>query len=167
MEECYQFFTLNISDPNNEVAGPWTAHTFVVLDSRTAEDGKTCFLCSDVPDYHERHRVVLKSVRSVFKEVLIEGMCYETFVRRPSESGAGALGAGDVMTGDENYMGLSVMPPLAYASMAGRRAAISYGIDNSSIEEGRRFWERYFEENEREDRVTGKVQDAEDEMEQT
>ena len=123
-----------------------------MLDSRTASDGRTCYLCSDVPDYLERRRIVLKSVRSTFDQVLVEGMCYETFVRRPSESGAGALGAGDVMTGKEEFMGLSFMPPLAFMSDEERRANVSNFITNDSIKEGRRFWDRYVEENERQDR---------------
>ena len=106
VDEVYHFFQTSISSPNNEVFGPWTAHTFVVLDQRTANDKSTCFLCSDVPDYLERDRVILKSVRSVFDQSLLEGMCYETFVRRPSESGAGALGAGATMTGKEDFLGL-------------------------------------------------------------
>lgn len=101
--------------------------------------------------------MVLKSVRSVFKAVLIEGMCYETFVRRPSESGGGVLGAGEVMTGDEEFMGVSFAMPLAFKRMEERRADVSYGVENSTIAEGKRFWERYFEENEREDREKGRV----------
>lgn len=151
VDDCYQFFLLNISATGNEVSGPWTAHTFVVLDAQTAEDGRTCHLCSDVPDYLERHRTVLKSVRSTFKPVLVEGMCYETFVRRPSESGGGALGAGEVMTGNENFLGLSFMPPLAFMEPEERRANLSYGLTNDSIKPGRRFWDRYVEENERND----------------
>jgi len=139
-DEIYQFFLLHIQSLGNEVAGPWTAHTFVVLDARTVVD-RTCFLCSDVPDYMERERVVLKCVRSVFDLVLLEGMVYETFVRCPSESGAGVLATGEVMRGDEDYMGLSIMPPPL--SSEDKRSVVSWGMVNRTIPEGRRWWDRY------------------------
>ena len=40
------------------------------------------------------------------------------------------------------------MPPLAISSPADWRAIVSYGLTNDNIEEGRRFWDRYTEENE-------------------
>ena len=95
---------------------------------------------------------MLKSVRSTFEPVLVEGMCYETFVRRPSDSGAGALAAGKVMTGKEDFMSPSFMPPLMFMDMEDRRAHVSYSLTNVTLKKGRRFWERYIEENEREDR---------------
>lgn len=104
-----------------------------------------------MPDYQERARVVLKSLRAVFGVVLPEAMGYETFTRRPSESDGGALGAGDVLTGDVDYMCMSVQPPLAFMSAEERRNMISFGMENPSIEKERRFWDRYLEENQRED----------------
>lgn len=79
-------------------------------------------------------------------------MCYETFVRQPSDSGGGALGAGEVLTGKEEFMGLSFTWPLATLGMDERRATVSYGLTNGTVREGRRFWDRYVEENVREDR---------------
>ena len=46
----------------------------------------------------------------------------------------------------------SFMPPLEISSPANRRANVSYVVTNDSIREGRRFWDRYIEENERQDR---------------
>ena len=73
-------------------------------------------------------------------------------MRRPSESGAGVLATGETLVGNESFMGLSIMPPLAFGSIERRRAIVSYGMVNETIKEGRRFWDRYVEENEREDR---------------
>ena len=126
-----------------EVSGNWPAHTFIVLDGQTAQDRTTCLLCSDVPDFLERERVVLKAVRCAAREALLEAMCYETFVRCPSESGNGALGAGDVVTPENAtaFMGLSIAPPAL--SSADKRAVASFGLVNHSIPEGRRWWDRY------------------------
>ena len=93
---------------------------------------------------------MLKNVRSIFKAVLTEGMGYEAFTRQPSERGGGALGAGEVMTGEEDIMCLSIRPPLLFLGLEERRAIVSFGLTNDTIKEGKRFWDRYVEENERE-----------------
>lgn len=131
----------------------------MVLDTQTAADHQTCCLCSDVPDFLERDRIVLKTVRSRFDPVLIEGMCYETFVRRPSESGGGVLGAGEVLTGKEEFSGLSFAIPMAVMAPDERRLHVSYVVTSSAIKEGR-FWERNVEENERADRERMHIQKA-------
>lgn len=139
----------------NDVVGSWTAHSFIILDGQTASDGKTCVLCSDVPDFLERHRVVLKTLRSIFKPVLEEAMCYETFSHRPSESGMGALGANEVLLELDTYPSytvLSAQPPLAFSSPEERRQTISFGLVNNAMPPGRRFWERYVQENEQWDK---------------
>ena len=148
-DDCYVFFQAHVRPLGGEISGAWPYHSFVVLDARTAQDGRTCLLCSDVPDYLERERVVLKRVRCDFRVPLLEAMCYETFVRCPSESGNGALAAGDVVTPGADYMALSIMPP----PMSGpdKRAVASFGLVNDSIPEGRRWWDRYRDETEGKD----------------
>jgi len=141
-DEVYQFFLLNIQPLGSEIRGDWTAHTFVILDARTAVD-RTCFLCSDVPDYLERERVILKCVRSMFDQVLAHGMLYETFNECPSESGDGVLATGEVLKVGKagNGMHLSFMPrPF---SAEDKRAVASWGIINSTVSKGRRWWDRY------------------------
>ena len=129
-----------------ELTGQWSFHTFIVLDATTASDRKTALLCSDVPDFLERERVVLKSVRIEFGASLLEAMCYETFVRCPSESGNGCLGAGEAVTKANmgNFMGTSIQPPPMNA--ADKREVASFGYVNEKIPEGRRYWDRYKDE---------------------
>ena len=145
-DDIYAFFKSHIRPLTREITGPWTHHTFAILDARTATDRRTAFLCSDVPDFLERERVVLKRVRTEFAFALLEGMCYETYVRCPSETGRGALGAGDVLTAENlgSYLGTSIQPPPMTAK--DKRDTISYGYVNEHIPEGRRWWDRYRDE---------------------
>jgi hypothetical protein len=161
VDDIYTFFCKSIQPAGDEISGRWPAHTFVVLDERTVKD-RTCLLCSDVPDYLEDDRVVLKQVRSVFKETMDESMCYETFAHCPSESGGGVLAIGGVLGKDDvNYMALSFMPrPLTSTE---KRAAMSCGLVNDSVPEGRRFWDRYKEEDENEEKKEDKQDDSAEE----
>ena len=116
-----------------------------MLDGRTASDGTTCLLCSDALDFFEREQVVLKCLRSVFNEVLVEAMVYETLVRCPSESGGGVLGTDGVL-GRDNVETLMLSLAIPARISAERRELMSYGAENTELSEERRFWNRYMKE---------------------
>jgi hypothetical protein len=143
-EQVYEFFLSEIQPLGGELSGEWPAHCFIILDERTAEDGKTCFLCSDVPDYFEEDKVILKTVRAKFRPILEEIMLYETFLWTPSEAGNGALWREDgVFESSEQgpHLRISVMPPLL--NSAARRQAISYGLFNENVPGAKERSEEY------------------------
>lgn len=127
-QELYTFFRSHIVPiaGDNMTNGHWTWHTFAVLDSRaagtfniddpaTAEqetppDG-TVLLCCDAPDFLEEDRVVVKEVRVNIEDMCFTTMCYETYVRCPSETGKQTA----VVVGPSGF------------NPQNRRALISYG----------------------------------------